>query len=121
MSTFRCKRTERGRPPFVGVKDGWLHLRQFEQMEHFVLGSDRLPSRQRGDDAPYFLLGQMGVPIAAQLAAEDLRVQAKLVSQVLLEIANCTQVLAQAVAKCSSTYEFHLVFLLEGIASLCQV
>ena len=59
-----------GRVPFLVTEATWLHLCLLEQVERFVPGSDSLPFCQCGNDVFYFLLGQMGVPVAAQLATE---------------------------------------------------
>lgn len=46
-----------------------------------------------------------------QFAAECFRVQTKLMSQVLLETANCTQMFAYSVAKFTNTSTFQLLLL----------
>ena len=60
------------RLPLLGTKAALFLLCKLKQLECFVLGSNRLPLCQRNDNAPCFLLGQVGVPITTYLAAKYL-------------------------------------------------
>jgi len=93
-------------------------MREFEELERFFSGCDRLPLCEQYDDTADFLPGQVSISIAIQFTAEYLWVQTKPIGQVLLKIASRTYSLAQIVTKrSSSTYTFQFVFLPDDITS----